>query len=271
MANPPSSSLRPDPLCDEDPHFLSFLSEVNTWDSLVTDWSFMEVLKDDDDGSGSDEHVTKKARTDAEAVENNSSSDSNRNTVSPLPAETTETVSRTPCDAEMATVPLQLFDAVGDVDMEFVRHVLETYFDENCTFRGPFFGGREGFYDYLFKSTDRTPDMVRVIRHIRVVVDENGNKAVKFKMFQTGTYIKAKSIDVVPDVQGSLLVKCLDEESISKKEIASLKESFASTKDTESFSFLAHTALCWHLNEEGKVCHYDYLSKVLSMKPVKAV
>ena len=276
----PSSSFRPDPLSDDDPHFLSFVSEVNTWNSLVTDWKFMEVLKDDDeinkDGSDSDGHVGKKARTNVDTVPTissssdiHSSSDRNGNAVSPVQ---TETVSRTAVDAEMATVPLQLFDAVGDVDMDFVRNVLDTYFDEKCTFRDASFGGGlDGFYQYLFKSTERTPDMVRVIRHVRVVVDENGNKAVKFKMFQTGTYIKAKSTDIVPDVQGALIVDHLDEESITKKEIATLKASFASTNDTESFSFLAHSSLCWHLNEQGKVRHYDFRSKVLSLKPVKAV
>ena len=160
---------------------------------------------------------------------------------------------------------------MGDVDIDLMRHILDTNFDENCIFAEATTGGREVLYQYLLKSTDRLPDAVRTIRNCRVVVDEAGNKAVKFKMFTTGTYIKAKSNDGVPDLQGSLLVSCLDEASISKKEIADIKRSFACTDDTKSFSMLYHGALCWHLNDQGKVQHYVYHAKVLSLKPVSAV
>ena len=266
MANP-TSTIQLGPLNDEDPHFLSFLSELNTWDHVVTDRSFMEVMKADDDGDDGGnqdgEHepqARKKAKIDAGAT-----SSTCCNIIS---SDAPETESRTAVDAELATLPRQLFDAVGDVDIDLMRHILDTNFDENCTFGEATTGGREVLYQYLLKSTDRLPDAVRTIRNCRVVVDEAGNKAVKFKMFTTGTYIKAKSNDVVPDLQGSLFVSNLDEASISKKEIASLKESFATTNATESFSILYHGAICWHLNDLGKVQHYAYHGKVLSLKPV---
>ena len=186
-------------------------------------------------------------------------------------AESIETVSRTRADVELATVPRQLFDAVGDLDMELVQHLLDTYFDENVTIAMTVMErpivGRNNYYEFLYKVSDRTPDAVRVVRHNRVVVDEAGNKAVKFKMFLTGTYIKAKndSDNVVPGLQASTVIRLLDESSDNAAEIESVKLALAPT--AESFTYVMHSAICWHLNGQGKVQHADYNTKFVSMKP----
>ncbi len=129
MANP-TSTIQLDPLNDEDPDFLSFLSELNTWDHVVTDRSFMEVMKaDDDDDNDSNQdgdcesQARKRAKIDA-AVRGSSCC----NIIS---SNDLETVSRTAVDAELATLPRQLFDAVSDVDIDLMRHILDTNFDEN--------------------------------------------------------------------------------------------------------------------------------------------
>jgi hypothetical protein len=186
-------------------------------------------------------------------------------------AESTETVSRTPADLELATVPRQLFDAVGDLDMDLVQHLLDTYFDEDFTnvmnaVEQPTVG-RDDFYQFLYKISDRTPDAIRVIRHSRVVFDEAGNKAVKFKMFETGTYIKAKndSENVAPGLQSSTIIRLLDESSASAVEIEDVKSAVAPT--TDSFTYVTHSAICWHLNGRGTVQHADNNTKFVSMKP----
>jgi ketosteroid isomerase-like protein len=192
---------------------------------------------------------------------------------SALKAESAEVVSRTTRDVELATVPKLLFDAMGDMDMKCVRRVLDTYFDDTCVFETSWdqpIVGRDNIYQFLQKLTERVPDAVRTVRHSRVVVDEAGNKAVKFKAFATGTYLKdtTEGAKVVPNASTASFINRLDESSITKKEIASIKESFAGSEDTASFSYLAHSATCWYLNEQGLVQHTCNHTKVLNMKPV---
>ena len=62
----------------------------------------------------------------------------------------------------------------------------------------------------------------------------------------------------------------LDESSVTKKEIAIIKESFAGANSTASFSYLGHSAGCWYLNAQGKICHIDHHTKVINMTPVTA-
>ena len=281
----PSSTIQPDPLNNDDPFFLNYLSELSTWDSLVTDRSFMEVLKNEDgndiqddgkDGNEVEPHTRKKARTDADAADSSSdSSPSSGNNDSSVTTGSIEAVSRTPEDQEMANVPVQLYDALGELDMKFVRHLVDSYFDENCissttTLAEPIVG-RDHFYGLLNTMVDRTPDAIHAIRNCRVVKDAAGNKAMKFKMFTTATYIKDKndSNDVAPNLQASTVASHLDESSISKQEIASIKESCAATEGAAPiFSILSYCSMCWHLNDEGKVRHVDAIYKVLSMKPI---
>ena len=194
----------------------------------------------------------------------------------PVEAESAEIVSRTPADLELATVPRQLADAVSELDFELARHLIDTYFVENCTYvttttDQPIIYGRDNIYGFLCKLTDSRPDAVRVIRHSRVVVDEAGNKAVKFKVYQTGTQIKTicEIDDTLPSVKASLLVNHLDESAISKQEVDSIKHSFADVSDSGSFSYVVMSTGCWFLNEQGKVRRSDFHAKVLSMKPVE--
>ncbi len=273
-----SSTIQLDPLTDDDPFFLAYISELGTWDNLVKDRSFMEVMKDDDGDNGS--RPVKKIKIDADAAGANSSSSSSScshgvASVPPVKAEHAEIVSRTPEDMELMTVPSQLFDALGELDTDFTRNVIDTYFDPNCTFvttevDEPIHGS-DNLYEFLLKLADRMPDAVRKIRHCRVVADEAGNKAVKFKLFTTGTFIKDKCErdDLVPNLRASTLVSHLDGTCISKKEIARIKESFATSNGTESFSCLYRSACCWHLNEDGKVQRFDLHYQIMSMKPVK--
>jgi hypothetical protein len=130
--------------------------------------------------------------------------------------------------------------------------------------------GRDNIYRFLQKLTERMPDAIRTVRHSRVVVDEAGNKAVKFKSFATGTYIKDTSdgAKVIPNASISNQINNLDESSVTKKDIAAIKESFADTNNITSYSYLAHIAICWHLNEQGKVHHVDNHSKMINLKPV---
>ena len=282
-----SSTIQLDPLNNDDPFFLAYLSELGTWDSVVTNRSFMEVLKDDDgndiqddkDESKVDSHRRKKAKTEADVADDSggSSSDSGGDhscSSSSVPTESIEIVSRTPEDMEMVNVPPQLYGALGDIDMKFLRHLLENYFDENCTYvtttGGPAIVGRDNLYDVLRTMVDRTPDAVHAIRNCRVVKDAAGNKALKFKVFTTATYIRDKNDgnDAVPNLQAKTVTSHLDESSISKKEIASIKESLAAAGGATSiYSLLAHCSCCWHLNEQGKVQHFDTDYKLLSMKP----
>ncbi len=268
-----SSTIQLDPLTDDDPYFLAYISELGTWDSLVKDRSFLEVMKDDD----GDNQPAKKVKLDAASSSGSSSSCSHgvASMASPVKVDSIEIVSRTPEDMELMTVPPQLFDALGELDTDFTRNVIDTYFDPNCTFvttavEQPILGS-DNLYEFLLKLADRMPDAVRKIRHCRVVVDEAGNKAVKFKLFTTGTFIKDKTEreDLVPNLRASTLVSHLDETCISKKEIASIKESFATSNVIGSFSCLYRSACCWHLNEEGKVQRFDLHYQIMSMKPVK--
>ena len=158
----------------------------------------------------------------------------------------------------------------------FLRHLLENYFDETCTYVTTTLGdpivGRDNLFNLLKTMVDRTPDAVHAIRNCRVVKDAAGNKALKFKVFTTTTYIKDKNDcnDVGPNLQASTVTSHLDEASISKQEIASIKESFTATEGAAPmFSLLSHCACCWHLNEQGKVQHFDTHYKLLSMKPFK--
>ena len=285
-----SSTILPDPLNNDDPFFLTYLSELSTYDNLVTDRSFMEVLKDDgdndiqddgdDDTDGNEVELPvparKKAKTDADAA--GSSSDSSYgvgSTDSSMTMRSIETVSRSPEDLEMANVPEQLYDALGELDMKFVRHLVDSYFDRNCitsttTSEEPIVG-RDHFYGLLNTMVDRTPDAIHAVRNCRVVKDAAGNKALKFKVFTTATYIKNKNDgnDVAPNFQASTVASHLDESSISKQEIASIKESCATTEGVAPiFSILSYCSMCWHLNEQGLVRHVDAHYKVLSMKPV---
>jgi hypothetical protein len=193
----------------------------------------------------------------------------------PVKVESAEIVSRTPADVELATVPRQLFDAVGDLDLERARDLIDTYFDENCTHVTTTTDqpvvGRDNIYGFLCKLTDSQPDAIRVVRHSRVVVDDSGNKAAKFKMFVTGTHINTiREIgDTLPNVKASLLVNHLDESAISKQEVDGIKHSFADANDTGSFSYVVMSTGCWFLNEQGKVRRSDFHAKVLSMKPVE--
>jgi hypothetical protein len=188
-------------------------------------------------------------------------------------AENAEIVSRSSKDLELATVPRQLAGAMGDMDMKCLRRLIDTYFDDACIHESSWdqpFVGRDNIYQYLQKATERVPDAVRTVRHARVVVDEAGNKAVKFKVFATGTFIKdtSEAAKVVPNASTGAFINQLDESSITKKEIASIKESFAGSEDTASFSYLAYSASCWCLDGEGKVTHIYNHTKVLNMKPV---
>jgi hypothetical protein len=186
-----------------------------------------------------------------------------------------ERVSRTAEDVELAKVPTKIYEAVTGMDKKLTRCLIEAHFDEGITFISTTtdqpIAGRENLYQFICKTAQSTPDMVGVVRHSRVVVDEAGNKAVKFKTFTTGTYMmpKSSSVDAVPNFHASSVVKQLDEASISKKDVASIKRAFRSPNDTESFTYLVHGATCWHLNKEGKVQHIDDVSKVLNMKPWK--
>jgi hypothetical protein len=190
--------------------------------------------------------------------------------------ESAEVVSRTPADLELATVPRQLFNALGDLDNKSLRHLLDTHIDENCIYVTQNWDqpiiGRDNIYQFLIKFNDRTPDAIRTVRHARVVVDEAGNKAVKFKTFETGTYIPDTSgsddAKAVPNPSISSLISRLDESCVSKREIASIKESFAGKNDATSFSFLGHSAFCWCLSGQGKAQRIEVHTKVLSIKPV---
>ena len=200
---------------------------------------------------------------------------SNSSSDQPVRAERAEIVSRTSEDVELATIPRQLSAALDDLDTDRIRHVLDTYFDENCIFASAALGvpqivGRENVYQFLCKSTERNPDAVRVVRHSRVVVDEAGNKAVKFKQFVTTSYITDRIEGAaIPSVSISTVIQHLDESAISKKEIAKIKKSFATAGDTKvSFSALAHASMSMHLNAQGKVSRFDHDAKVLNLKPL---
>lgn len=195
----------------------------------------------------------------------------------PIKVESAEQLSRTPQDLELATLPRRLYDAIGDLDMERLRQLLDTYLDENCTYvttnTDKPLVGRDSIYQFLFKVTERVPDAIRTVRHSRVVVmDEMGNKVLKFKVFSTGTYLKCKvaSDDIHLSMKG--IVSNLEESTIGKKEISDIKRFFASSADIiGSFTYIAYGASCWYLNEHGKIRSIDHYSTFVSLKPVKDV
>lgn len=190
--------------------------------------------------------------------------------------ECNELVPQTADDIELATIPRQTVDAVSALDTERLRHLIDTYFDESCTFGSTILGappivGRDSVYKFFCKAAESTPDAVRVVRHSRVVMDETGNKVVKCKLFTTGTCIKPKghNKDDIPDLQAWLIVQHLDDSSLSKKELASIKRSVATTNEsTGSFTYLTHGAICCHLNAQQKVTHVEHHAKFLNMKPL---
>ena len=106
-----------------------------------------------------------------------------------------EVVSRTPEDLELASLPRKIYDALSDINLNLLRQLIDTYFDECCVHASSnnpnVVLGRDNIYKFLVELSNKVPDGVRTVRHSRVVVDDAGNKAIKFKAFVTGTYLKA--------------------------------------------------------------------------------
>ena len=175
-------------------------------------------------------------------------------------------------DAELVKLPVNIFDAFNTGDLNNLRELIRKGMTNDCLFQTMMIDkplvGSHYYLEFWSKLAVSHPDMVFILKKVRVINNIGEPKAIKFNYFFTGTNAFPGATETYYYNNDDYLTKNLDCSKYSEKEKNAMNLLVQQHRafGTPYVVFGRGTGL-YELNEDNKVCNLYFEWKLTSICP----
>lgn len=245
------------------------------FDEYLNDEDFLEFLTEWSDSIGNKDHshssIPSYARSDAPlkrkvdqlSISQQASLNSNSNS---------ELGPFADCDAELVKLPIGIFDAFNTGDLQHVRDLIKIGMTPDCLFKTMMIDkplvGRHVYAEFWTKLSVSHPDMVFILKKVRLSSRIGEPRCIKFNFFFTGTNTFPGATETYYYNNDDYLTKNLDSSKYSEKEKNAVNLLVAQHRahGTPYVAF-GRGSGCYTLNEYNKVNSISFEWKLTSICP----
>jgi hypothetical protein len=184
----------------------------------------------------------------------------------------TEKLTTAQIDAELVKLPINIFDAFNTGDLTNLTELINKGMTRDCLFKTMMIDkplvGSHYYAEFWCKLAVSHPDMVFILKKVRVINNVGEPRAIKFNYFFTGTNAFPGATETYYYNNDDYLTKNLDCSKYSEKEKAAMNLLVQQHRahGTPYVVFGRGTGL-YELNEENKVCKLYFEWKLTSICP----
>ena len=175
-------------------------------------------------------------------------------------------------DASLVKLPTSIFNAFNTGNLQHLREIIKERMTTDCLFKTMMIAqplvGRHIYTEFWSKLSVSHPDMVFILKKVRLTNNLNEPKYVKFNYFFTGTNTFPGATETYYYNNDDYLIKNLDSSKYTEKEKNAVNLLVAQHRahGTPYVAFGRGTG-SYEINHEGKVCSISFEWKLTSIRP----
>lgn len=175
-------------------------------------------------------------------------------------------------DASLIKLPTAIFDAFNTGNLQHLRELVKEGMTKDCLFKTMMIDqplvGRHIYTEFWSKLSVSHPDMVFILKKVRISNKLNEPRCIKFNYFFTGTNTFPGATETYYYNNDDYLIKNLDSSKYNEKEKYAMN-SLVSQHRAHGTPYVAfgRGSGCYLINNENKVYSISFEWKLTSIRP----